>query len=152
MTNLDHLAEVMATQAELTEQLVDVMKHQQQALVKLDSVTVETTVEREQELLLPIEGLEQERARLTKEIFDVVAPLEVTDESPISLSRLLIHLNNEEANRLSSIGNRLHNAVQQMLNLSQANGHLIEHSRKFVRETFRIVTNGYSRQLVDQKI
>jgi flagellar biosynthesis/type III secretory pathway chaperone len=151
MNNLMHLEEVMATQAELTEQLIEVMKQQQSALVNIDSTKVEQTVDRQQELLMPIEGLEQERVRLTKEVVHSVAPHRVANE-PIPLTTLLMCLDGEEAIRLSRVGSRLHLAVETMMKMNQANQYLIDHSRKFVRETFRIVTDGYSRKLVDQKI
>lgn len=152
MSNLKHLAEVIVTEAELTEQLVDIMKQQQEALVNLDSVAVENTVERQQELLLPIEGLEQERLRLTKEIWNSVAPAASTMSKSVTLTTLLEHLDNEEAKTLSTVGTRLQMAVLKMTSLNQSNQYLIDHSRRFLRETFKIVTSGYSRQLVDQKI
>ena len=152
MNNLNHLEEVMATEAELTEQLIEVMKRQQQALVSIDSAAVESTVERQQELLMPIEGLEQERIRLTREIVAASMPKRVEEGEPVHLTTLLTCLDISEAKRLSSVGRRLHEAVEQMMKLNQANQYLLDHSRKFVRETFRIVTDGYSRKLIDQKI
>jgi flagellar biosynthesis/type III secretory pathway chaperone len=152
MSNLNHLAEVIATEAELTEQLVAIMKQQQEALVKTDADAIASTVDRQEELLLPIEGLEQERARLTKEVWNEVASTKIVDDASVSLTMLVNHLNDEEATRLSTVGGRLHSAVKEMTSVNQANQYLIDHSRKFVRETFRIVTNGFSRKLVDHKI
>ncbi len=152
MSNLIHLAEVIATEAELTEQLIEVMKLQQQALISTDAETVAAMVDHQEELLLPIEGLEQERVRLTREVWNEIAPRKLPDNSPVPLSALLDQLQNDEAKKLSDAGSRLHSAVEQMLKVNQANQFLIEHSRKFVRETFRIVTEGYSRQLIDQRI
>ncbi len=152
MSNLVHLAEVIATEAELTEQLIEVMKRQQQALISTDAETVAAMVDHQEELLLPIEGLEQERVRLTREVWNEIAPRKLPDNSPVHLSALLDQLQNDEAKKLSDAGSRLHSAVEQMLKVNQANQFLIEHSRKFVRETFRIVTEGYSRKLIDQRI
>lgn len=151
MENLTHLREVMATEAELSEQLLQLMKMQQQALVQLDSITVEQTVEREQELLLPLEALEQERVRLTKEIMTVLAPQRQSEE-PVHLNSLMSMLSAEDAHRLSDVRNRLYQACDQVQKINYANKYLIEHSRRFVNETFRIVTNGYSRKLIDHKI
>jgi hypothetical protein len=152
MNNLTSLAEVIVTEAELTEQLIGLMKRQQEALVNIDGATVTATVESEQELLLPIEALEQERMRLTKEVWNEIASTTIAENEPIHLSMLVEKLESDDAKILSAAGSRLHAAVEQMLTLSQANQFLIEHSRKFVRSTFRIITGGYSRQLVDQRI
>ena len=152
MSNINHLEEVMSAEAELTERLVEVMSEQMTALVNVDSATVEATTERQQELLLPIEGLEHERMRLTREVWKDFSKQDVEDSTLINLSSLMSCLKGDDASRISNIGSRLHTAVEQMVKLNQANQFLIDHSRKFVRETFRIVTNGFSRQLVDQKM
>ncbi|MBI5474542.1 MAG: flagellar export chaperone FlgN [Ignavibacteriae bacterium] len=152
MNNLVHLAEVIATEAELTEQLIEMMKRQQLALMETDAETVAAMVDNQEELLLPIEGLEQERIRLTREVWNEIASRQVTDNAPVHLSALIERLPGDEAQRLSSAGSRLHTAVVQMLKVNQANQFLIEHSRRFIRDTFRIVTDGYSRQLIDHRI
>lgn len=152
MNSINYLAEVMTAEAELTEQLVEVMRQQQAALVKTDSAALEKTTERQEELLLPIEGFEQERLRLTREVWSEIARRKTDDNDSVHLSALIALLQNEEAATIANVGSRLHSAVEQLVKLKQANEYLIEHSRTFVRETFKIVTNGYSRQLVDQKI
>ncbi len=152
MNSINHLAEVMTAEAELTERLVEVLRNQQSALVKIDAKAVETTTELQQELLLPIEGLEQERLRLARAVWAEGAKQTVDERTPIHLTSLVSVLQKEDAGRIVNIGNRLHAAVEQTVKLNQANQYLIEHSRKFVRETFKIVTDGFARQLVDQRI
>lgn len=151
MSNLNHLAAVMSTEAELTEQLVEVLKRQQEALVKTDATGIASAIEVQEELLLPIEGLEQERQRLTKEVWAEIGSRPTEDEQ-VNLSMLLSHLEKADAEELSSAGGRLRAAISDVMSVNEANRYLIDHSRKFVRETFRIVTNGFSRQLVDHKI
>jgi flagellar biosynthesis/type III secretory pathway chaperone len=152
MNNINYLADVMTAEAELTEQLVEAMRQQQAALVKTDSATIETITERQEELLLPIEGFERERLRLTREVWSEIAGEKTDDADVIHVSSLILLLQNEEAATIANVAKRLHTAVEQLVTLKQANDYLIEHSRKFVRETFKIVSNGYARQLVDQKI
>jgi flagellar biosynthesis/type III secretory pathway chaperone len=152
MNNVNHLAEVMTTEAEIAEQLADVFAQQQRALVACDAETVVATVDQQQELMLPLEGLEQERERLTRELWQTVTAEKTNDVSPVNLSKLLERLDAEDASRLSKASSRLLSAVEKMMKLNQANQFLIEHSRKFVRETLRIVTNDYARPLVDRTI
>jgi flagellar biosynthesis/type III secretory pathway chaperone len=152
MNNVNHLAEVMTTEAEIAEQLADVFAQQQRALVACDAETVVATVDQQQELMLPLEGLEQERERLTRELWQAVTAEKTNDDSPVNLSKLLERLDAEDASRLSKASSRLLSAVEKMMKLNQANQFLIEHSRKFVRETLRIVTNDYARPLVDRTI
>lgn len=152
MNNLESLADVMATEAELAERLVDVIKQQQRALVACDAEAVAATIEQQQELMMPLEGLEQERERLTREVLRTLAPERMVEDKPVSFSALLHYLGVDEASRLSKIRRRLLAAIEAMMKVNQANHFLIEHSRTFVRETLRIVTNGYTRQLVDRKI
>ncbi len=152
MNSIHHLAEVMATEAEIAEKLVDVITQQQRALVACDTEAVVATVDQQQELMIPLEGLEHERERLTRELWHTVAP-EAADESrPVNLSALLSRLERNDAVRLSDVSSRLLAAIEKMMKLNQANQFLIEHSRRFVRETLRIVTNDYARSLVDRTI
>jgi flagellar biosynthesis/type III secretory pathway chaperone len=152
MNSINYLAEIMTAEAELTEQLVEVMRNQQAALVKIDPLAVERATDRQQELLLPIEGLEQERVRLTREVWSQCAQQVIDESASVNLASLIKFMEREDAGRITAVGSRLHNAVEQMVKLNQANQYLIEHSRKLVHETFKIVTNGFSRQLVDQRI
>jgi flagellar biosynthesis/type III secretory pathway chaperone len=152
MNNIHHLTEVMATEAEIAEKLVDVIAQQQRALVACDTEAVVATVDQQQELLIPLEGLEKERERMTRELWHSVAPEAVDDTGPVNLSALLSRLERNDAMRLSDVSSRLLAAVEKMMKLNQANQFLIEHSRRFVRETLRIVTNDYARSLVDRTI
>ncbi len=152
MNSIHHLAEVMATEAEIAEKLVDVITQQQRALVACDTEAVVATVDQQQELMIPLEGLEHERERLTRELWHTVAPEAADDTRPVNLSALLNRLERNDAARLSNVSSRLLAAIEKMMKLNQANQFLIEHSRRFVRETLRIVTNDYARSLVDRTI
>lgn len=152
MNNIDCLVEVMTAESDLAEQLVEVMKQQQQYLVACNAEGVAGTVEQQQELLLPLEGLEQERERLSRDLWNTVAPEKAADDRPVNLSALIGYLSGPDAERVSNAGHRLLSTVETMMKLNQANQFLIEHSRKFVRETLRIITNDHARQLVDRKM
>ncbi len=152
MNNVHYLTEVMTTEAEIAEQLVDVIAQQQRALVACDAEAVVATVDQQQELMIPLEGLEQERERLTRELWQTVTHEKLDDGKPVNLSALLSRLGANDAASLSDAGSRLLAAIEKMMKLNQANQFLIEHSRRFVRETLRIVTNDYARQLVDRTI
>jgi hypothetical protein len=152
MSSLYDLTAVIATEAELTEQLAEVMRLQQNALIRTDASTIASSVEKQEELLLPIEGLENERLRLTEEVWRAVSSKETLNVEHPTFSTLLKSLEEKDAEILSSVSGRLRSAVHEVMSLNQSNQYLIEHSRKFVHETFRIVTNGFSRQLIDHKI
>lgn len=152
MSKLDHLVEVMAAEAELTEQLIDVLKLQQRALVGLDTAAVTETVDKQQELLLTIEGLENERVRLTREMLGENGVAWSADGNRATLDLLLTRVVGAEAEQLASAGSRLRNAVRATTELDRTNQHLIDHSRRFVQETFRLVTQSSPRQFVDQRI
>ncbi len=152
MNNVNHLEEVMTTEAEIAEKMVDVFIQQQRALVACDAETVAATVDQQQELMLPLEGLEQERERLTRELWNAVSAQKMGDDAPVNISKLMERLDADDASRLAAASSRLLSAVEKMMKLNQANQFLIEHSRKFVRETLRIVTNDYARPLVDRTI
>jgi flagellar biosynthesis/type III secretory pathway chaperone len=145
MSLVKHLEEVMSTEAELTEALIDVMKQQQQALISINASALAESVEKEEELSLPIEGLEQERIRLTNEIVR-------SADAITTFSQLLAQLSEEESARLKIVGKRLRKAIEQVTRINYANKFLIDHSRRFVHETVKIITGSYSKQLVDQKV
>jgi flagellar biosynthesis/type III secretory pathway chaperone len=133
MKTIDRLEQVLTAEAELAELMRDILKTKQEAIVKFDSAALDSAIEREEELASSIEALERERTSLTK---SAVNELEHRDEMV----------------RIEDVRHRLREAVHNVIVMNSENDSLLKHSLRFVRENIRILTENYSRQLVDQKV
>ena len=133
MKTIDRLEQVLTAEAELAEVMRDILKTKQEAIVKFDSAALDSAIAREEELASSIEALERERTSLTK---SAVNELEHRDEMV----------------RIEEVRRRLREAVHNVIVVNSENDSLLKHSLHFVRENIRILTENYSRQLVDQKM
>jgi flagellar biosynthesis/type III secretory pathway chaperone len=133
---MNELQEVLSTEIELGEALLNILRQQQQSLVSINAGLFAQSLEKEQTLLELLQSVEKERVRLSAEVSDVPGL-----QSPAPRHRLIVEL--EE---------RLKPIVTEILNTNQINKSLLEHSKQFIHETLRIITDDYSRQLVDHRI
>ncbi len=127
MTNSNQLAEVLTTQIQLSEALLELLKLQQQAIIQSNEEEILNLVRRQQELLQPLSELEKERTKYSK------SAEEFADES------------------MRALEIRLKNLVREIVEINNQNRVLIENSIRFVRQTLRILTNDYQRNLVDTR-
>jgi flagellar biosynthesis/type III secretory pathway chaperone len=153
MRKNEKLAKVFEMEAELAECLLDVMEKKKDAIVRMQSDALADAVRREEELLEPLAELEQERVRIVRNIRIPKAQRTGKTEEPERILDLVLGtLPEDEAAELSSCASRLREAITRIANVNEQNKILLSHSRQFVRETLRILTDNYRRQLVDQKV
>ena len=127
MTN-DKYEDLMKTESELAEVLLGLLKQQQNAIVHFRDSEMLSIVEKQQNILRPFEALEKERAELTKHGK---------------------HPNEEETQHYRS---KLRSLVHQIIETNSQNKFLLENSLKFIQQNLRIITDGYTKQLLDAKI
>jgi len=153
MRKNEKLVKVFDMEAELAERLLEVMETKKDAIVHMRHDMLADAVRREEELLEPLAELEQERAKIIREIrLPRTAMPDGTDQTERRLDLLLNALPPGEAADLSACASRLRDAITRIMNTNEQNKILLSHSRQFVRETLRILTDNYRRQLVDQKV
>jgi|WetSurMetagenome_2_1015567.scaffolds.fasta_scaffold150690_2 flagellar biosynthesis/type III secretory pathway chaperone len=153
MKKIEQLAQVLAMEAELAENLIDVMGQKQQAIVNMLSDQLADAVQREEQLLVPLAELEQERLKILRNMKGISTDVALAKhKSDISLDALMNALNSDDAFRIADRATRLRSAIYKIFKMNEQNKILLSHSRRFVKETLRIITDNYKRQLVDQKI
>ncbi len=66
MTTIDQFAEVLKTESEVADAILGTLYEQQQAIIHFRDGAIVAAVERERELLRPMESLELEREKLCR--------------------------------------------------------------------------------------
>jgi flagellar biosynthesis/type III secretory pathway chaperone len=123
----DNLEEVVRTEAEIAEVLLGLVRQQQNAIVHFQEAALRTILEQQEELLRPFEALEKERVRL-------MGSATIDDES------------------VPPVAKKLQRLAQEISDLNKQNRTLLEHSMKFVHQNIKILTEDFSRKLIDARI
>ena len=126
--NNEKYTEVIQTETELVEILLGLMKQQQNAIIHFRDSELTTLVGQQQDVLRPLEELEKERINMTGK-----APGMDDDDA-------------------RAVRRKLRGLVSQILEVNAQNKVLLENSLKFIQRNLRIITEDYTRQLIDAKI
>jgi flagellar biosynthesis/type III secretory pathway chaperone len=151
MKNVDELTKVLQAEADLADALLTVIEDKQQALVHFKPDGLALAVERERELLRPIQELERERTEIVGRLAqEIKTPKEL--QRGMTVTELAKYVESEPGRKLSILAARLRKTASRIQHRNQQNHVLLESSARFVKNTLRIITEDYSRQLVDHKI
>jgi flagellar biosynthesis/type III secretory pathway chaperone len=148
-SRIDDLEQLMQAQQELSEALADVMVQKRRSILGLRSNELMDLTRREEELISPMNSLEQERMHLVHEI---LRDLGVNGTGTVNVRELVRHLPSRDAVRLSSRAARLRSAVERVVSINEQNRVLLQRSQRFVTDSIRLITEDNTRQLVDQKV
>jgi flagellar biosynthesis/type III secretory pathway chaperone len=151
MKNVDQLTKVLQAEADLADALLTVIEDKQQALVHFKPDDVARAVERERELLKPIQELERERTEIVNRLAGEVKAVK-DQHQRFTVTELAQYMEFEVGRKLSVLAARIRKTSSRIQHRNQQNHVLLESSARFVKNTLRIVTEDYSRQLVDHKI
>lgn len=151
MKNVDQLLSVLKAEAELADALLSVVEEKQKALVHFKTEEVVQAVERERKLLIPIRQLELEREHIVELLASDVHASQ-PEGGRITVRDLSGHLEKEVGGKLRVLAERLRATARRIQHRNQQNHVLLESSARFVKNTLRILTEDYSRQLVDERI
>lgn len=124
----ESLEEILKTEAELAEALLGVLRAQQNAIIHFRGSSLTQLIEQQHSLLRPLEQLEKERQKL----------MEATNQNDD-------HTVAEQKKRLKSI-------VHQIIEINQQNKELLENALRFVHYNIRLLTEGFTKQLIDAKV
>jgi flagellar biosynthesis/type III secretory pathway chaperone len=151
MKNVDELTKVLQAEADLADALLTIIEDKQQALVHFQPDGLAQAVERERELLKPIQELERERTQIVSRLAREVKTPDGLAER-LTVSELAKYVEPEPGRKLSVLAARLRKTASRIQHRNQQNHVLLESCSRFVKNTLRIVTDDYSRQLVDHTI
>ncbi|GEM_PF-1132305 len=152
-TNVEQLEEVIRTEDELAQALLEVLEQQQHSLVHVQTGSVAETSAKAREFTKLIETLEKERWALMSEITGQ-SPSDAVQgfRSDVNAAELLRHLDAADAVRIKPIIDHFRSTAEQVVRLNETNRRLLEQARHFVRETLRVMTDNYTQQVIDQKM
>lgn len=122
------LEDVIRTESEIAEVLLGLVKQQQNAIVHFQEANLQTILQQQEDILRPFQALEEERMRLMQDTEG--KPDRVLPPTAVKLQKL----------------------AREIDGLNRQNKTLLEGSMRFVRGNIRILTDDYSRKLVDTRI
>jgi flagellar biosynthesis/type III secretory pathway chaperone len=120
--------EVLKSETELAEVLLGLLKQEQNAIVHFRDSELTALIEQQHTVLRPLEALERERASLSQENPQLMETGTQTH------------------------GKRLRSVALQIVEINKQNRVLLENSMKFIQQNLRIITDNYTKQLLDAKI
>ena len=152
MKTVDQLVNVLKAEADLAEALLGVVEEKQQALVHFKADDVAKAVERERKLLIPMKELERERSEIVDSLASNLRSVPKEEGRSLTVRELAAHVEVEGGRKLKVLAERIRATARRIQHRNQQNHILLESSARFVKSTLRILTEDYSRQLVDEKI
>jgi len=120
----ESIEDIVRTEAELAEALLGLLKQQQNAIVHFQDAALTSLLEQQQHLLVPLEALEKERARVFRARGAGSAPG----------------------------SERLRSLAREIAAINRQNRTLLEQGLRFIHQNLRILTEDFTRKLVDARI
>jgi len=123
------LEEIVEKEMRLAETLLGLMRQQQNALVHFKDTELLQLAEQQQNILFPLENLEKERMKIIKQNMGLQ--------------------NGEAASRHQE---QFKKVARQIMTLNHQNQTLTESALNFVKKTVRVLTEDFTKKLVDMKV
>ncbi len=149
-STIEELEQVMQSEVELGESLLQVMVEKQRSIVGLHGDHLTSLVVQEEALIRPFQQLEQRRVRLARELTGMSAA--GGEAAPVTLAEILRHLEPSDALRISTMSMRLRTVSERIIHMNDQNRILLQRSLRFVQDTLRMVTDDHTRQIVDHRM
>lgn len=150
---VDRLEEILRQEVEVAQAMLQVLEQEQQAIVRMDLEQLDALVVQEHDLLASVQRLEKDRIKL---IEMVLPPSRLKRKqgakSPLALRELVNLLDSADAERIAQLGSALRHEAEGIMNANRRIKILLNHSLRFVRESVDMLTEGHSKQLIDQKM
>ncbi len=148
MPNKDELIRVLYQQVDILQQLVEAMHEEQRSVVTMQYDGVRSSITSGETLMLKLRRLEQRRLELLKEL----TGLPEKDVEKYSLTELIAGSSKEHASTLRSLQRQYKALLKKLNTVNETNRVLIDHSRRFIQSTIRILTLDHERSLVDHRV
>lgn len=152
MNATDRLEQLLNHEADLAAELLAAMEAKQRAIIDFSVEELLAALRQEELLLKPLERIEGERIALIEAFASGNSGnAEAAHASP-TLARVVDAMPGEDGERIRTAGTRLERCAERVRTVNAQNRRLLEHALLFIRSTLAALTEGYSRQLIDQKI
>jgi flagellar biosynthesis/type III secretory pathway chaperone len=144
------LEEILRKEISAAQELIDLLERQQYAIVHLNMDQLDALMEQEHQLVLSFQNLEKDRLKVLEEL---VPPARLKrPRHALTLRDVAALFDGPEAERLQQLGDTLRRETEAILTANRRIKILLNHSLRFVRESVDLITEGRTKQLVDQKI
>jgi flagellar biosynthesis/type III secretory pathway chaperone len=152
-SEVQDLAQILKAEVDLMAALTGVMQEKQQAIVRFQGDLLADCTQREEELMQPLEALEDERIKRSAALASMLQPsVDGRKARPLPLRDLVSRLKGDEAVSLGELAEQLQSSVQRILEVNGHNRLLLQHSLRFVKQTLRIITDDHRKQLIDERM
>ncbi len=146
----DRLEEILRKEIAAAQELTDLLERQEYAIVHLNMEQLDALMEQEHQLVLSFQNLEKDRLKVVEELVPT-ARLKRTKHA-LTLRDVAALCDGPAAERLQLLGDTLRRETEAILSANRRIKILLNHSLRFVRESVDLLTDGRTKQLVDQKI
>jgi flagellar biosynthesis/type III secretory pathway chaperone len=147
MNDKEKLLAVMNEEVDAVENLLDIMKNKQKAIISMANDDLQENIDKELKMVSLTKSLERQRLDIVQRIVP-----ESNYPSKITISELINNFEGEESKRLLSLKQRLMESLEQMKDVNEINRLLIERGKKFVKENISILTSHGEKNLVNKKV
>ena len=151
MRTPEQLANVLESEAEVSEELLVAMKEKQDSLIHFKADAMGAAVDRERLLLKQMQDLERQRELIVADLVSGVPGLQRSSKNP-TVRQIVPFVADDTGARLLDLAKRIKNVSGRVQRTNQQNRFLLDSSAKFIKNTLRILTEDHRRQLVDKTI
>ena len=148
---LQSLISVLTNQEKNLKKLLEIINQKKDALVGSNYELLNKLVNKEEQSLLDIQLTEEERLKITKDLFE---QYEITSDR-YKLEILLNSLVNKVDSRITQeIGDsekRIKNTIKEITRVNHLNMVLIQQSRSLISQTIEAVLNTNTKSILDRK-
>lgn len=147
MSDKEKLLAVMTEEADAVENLLDIMKKKQKAIISFANDELQESISKELKMVSLTKSLEKQRLELIQKIIP-----ETNYPSKVTISQLVGNFDEEESKKLLSLKQRLMGSLEQLKDINEINRLLIDRGKKFVKENISILTSYGEKTLVNRKV
>ncbi|MFH1194314.1 MAG: flagellar protein FlgN [bacterium] len=149
---IQNLFDLLSKLGDSLNRLLGLVKEKQRALVGNDRVALEKCIKSEEQILVMIQGVEEERLKMIHSInAELGGKNRVTKISSIA-EMLKGKIAPEKLKQLTATEKKIKSDIAEIMSLNKQNLFLIQHSRSFISETINTLLSSRKRSILDRKV
>lgn len=152
--NKDKLIKLLDEQKIVLQEMIQILKQKQIAIVKNDSVALEEANHLEEIILNKLSRKEVERVNLIRNLSEDLG-LNLSEINSNTIKEFYKHLktklNNEEYESLSNTRNENKKLVEQASMINKQNKLLVEQANSFIKQVINVLFKSQNKPLLDRK-
>jgi hypothetical protein len=149
---IQNLLNLLTRLGENLNRLLGFVKEKQKALVSNDRAALDKCIKSEEQILVMIQSVEEERLQM---IHSINTELGIKNPSTkiSSIAEILKgKIPQQKMNQLVSIEKKIKSDIAEITTLNKRNLFLIQHSRNFIKETINSLLSSRKKSILDRKV